>query len=64
MATQPPRHGHAWTSDEEQTLRELAQQNTPTRLMALKLDRTEESIRSKARDLRLSLKPTNQAPYG
>ena len=64
MATHPPKHARSWTSEEEAELRNLAKLNTPTRLMALKLNRTEQSVRSKAKTLRLSLKPTNQAPYG
>jgi hypothetical protein len=32
--------------------------------MGLKLQRTEVSIRSKARQLDLSLKPVNRSPYG
>jgi hypothetical protein len=46
-----------------QELETLATQNTPTRVIALKLGRTEGSIRSKAGAENVSLKPTNQSPY-
>jgi hypothetical protein len=44
-------------------LENLANQNTPTRVIGLKLGRTEDSIRSKASEENVSLKPTNQSPY-
>ena len=64
MTPQSPRQGQSWTPEEEEQLQELAKQNTPTRLIGLKLQRTEESVRSKAQELGVSLKPVNQAPYG
>jgi hypothetical protein len=45
-------------------LRELAKGNTPTRVIGLKLGRTEGAIYAKAAELGVSLKPTNQKPYG
>jgi len=39
-------------------------ENTPTRVIGLKLGRTEAAIYKKASELGLSLKPTNQSPYG
>jgi hypothetical protein len=48
---------------EEARLAALAARNTPTRVIGLKLDRTEDAVRSKAHDLKVSLKPTNQSPY-
>lgn len=56
--------GKAWSEADVQQLRQLAKQNTPTPVMGLKLGRTPASIRSKARALRLSLKPVNRSPYG
>lgn len=56
--------GNPWTQDEVAQLRELAQQNTPTRVIGLKLGRTEESIYSKASAEGISLGPPNQSPYG
>lgn len=64
MADQPSNHGKQWTSGNNRTLRQLANQNTPTRVMGLKLGRTEQAVRSQASDLGISLKPTNQSPYG
>lgn len=63
MAKQPTNHGKQWTSKEIASLRELAKGNTPTRVIGLKLGRTEDSIRGKASSEGVSLKPTNQSPY-
>jgi hypothetical protein len=60
--TQPNRQ--AWTSSEVQRLRELAQANTPTRVIAMKMERSEASVRSKAYTEGISLKPVNQRPAG
>jgi hypothetical protein len=54
----------SWTAEEVQKLRQLVAENTPTRVIGLKLGRTEGSIRSKAVQERISLKPTNRSPYG
>ena len=59
----PTNAGKHWTSDDIARLRQLARESTPTRVMALKLDRTAEAVRGKASDIGLSLKPTNQSPY-
>ncbi len=59
----PANAGKYWTSDDIAKLRQLARENTPTRVMGLKLDRTAEAVRGKANDIGLSLKPTNQRPY-
>jgi len=64
MAKTPPNHGKSWSSSDVQQLRKLAAGNTPTRIAALKLGRTEDSVYKKASDKRISLKPTNQRPYG
>ena len=55
--------GKEWTKADVSQLRELARENTPTRVIGLKLGRTENSVRSKAGDQGISLKPTNQSPY-
>jgi hypothetical protein len=55
--------GKAWGSTETKELKSLADKNTPTRVIGLKLGRTEDAVRSKASDLGVSLKPTNQSPY-
>jgi hypothetical protein len=36
--------------------------NTPTRVLGLKLKRSEDSVRGKVRALGISLKPTNRSP--
>lgn len=60
---QPPNHGKAWKPAEVKKLEKLAEQNTPTRVMGLKLGRTPEAIQQKASGEGISLKPTNQSPY-
>ena len=56
--------GKAWTSSEIDQLRSLANENTPTRVISLKLGRTPSAIYSKASDEGISLDPPNQRPYG
>lgn len=55
--------GTPWTPAEIRQLRTLATQNTPTRVIGLKLGRTENAIRTAASEKGVSLKPTNQSPY-
>jgi hypothetical protein len=63
MAKQPKNAGKRWTPTEKRELKKLARENTPTRVMGLKLGRSEDSVRSQAQELGVSLKPTNQSPY-
>jgi hypothetical protein len=56
-------HGKQWTSEDVAKLKQLAAGNTPTRVMALKLNRTAPAVQTKAHELKVSLKPTNQSPY-
>ena len=63
MAKSPANNGKQWTKQEIQQLQNLAKQNTPTRIIALKLERTVDAVRSKASEEDVSLKPTNQSPY-
>jgi hypothetical protein len=56
--------GKQWTPSEVKQLRALANQNAPTRVIGVKLGRTEDSVRTRASDENISLKPTNQSPYG
>jgi len=42
----------------------VAKANTPTRVLGLKLGRTPDAVQPKASAEQLSLKPTNQSPYG
>ena len=55
--------GKSWTSKEVKELKSLVKENTPTRVIGLKMGRTESSIYSKANENNISLKPTNQSPY-
>ena len=55
--------GKPWTRHEVKQLQHLAKQNTPTRVIGLKLGRTETSVRTKASDSKISLKPTYKSPY-
>lgn len=56
--------GKPWTPSEVSQLRSLARGNTPTRVMGVKLGRTPAAVQSKASEKGISLKPTNQSPYG
>lgn len=63
MAQTPKNHGRAWTPSDVKQLKQLAKENTPTRVAGLKLGRTEDAVRGKAASEGISLKPTNQSPY-
>jgi len=56
--------GKPWSPVETKALKTLAGGNTPTRVIGLKLGRSEGAIYNKASQERISLKPTNQSPYG
>lgn len=60
----PKNSGKAWTPAQNQALKTLARGNTPTRVMGLKLGRSPDAVQSQASKLGVSLKPTNQSPYG
>jgi hypothetical protein len=55
--------GKQWNPGDVKELRSLASKNTPTRVIGLKLGRTEDAIQAKASEKKISLKPTNQSPY-
>ena len=55
--------GNEWEENEVKELSKRAEENTPTRVIGLKLGRTEMSIRSKAKEESISLKPANRSPY-
>ncbi len=55
--------GKEWTPSEVKQLKSLSKDNTPTRVIGLKLGRPEGGVRSKASELGVSLRPTNQSPY-
>jgi hypothetical protein len=64
MAKKPSNHGQQWTPAQDKQLKKLANENTPTRVMGLKLGRTPGAVQQHASDIGVSLKPTNQSPYG
>lgn len=64
MARQERRAGDVWTPEDDRLLRELANRNTPTRVIGVKLGRSEDAVYSHARAIGLSLKPANRSPYG
>jgi hypothetical protein len=55
--------GKPWTASEVKTLSKLADGNTPTRVIGLKLGRSEDAVRTRASQESISLAPTNQSPY-
>ena len=55
--------GKLWSADDVKLLKQLAKGNTPTGVMSIELGRTEDAIQTKASELGISLKPTNQSPY-
>lgn len=61
---QPPNAGKPWSAAQDAQLRREAKGNTPTRVIGLHMGRTEDAIRSHASNIGVSLKPTNQSPYG
>lgn len=63
MPIRPHNQGKAWTPQDVSKLRSLVRQNTPTRVIGLKMRRSPASIYSKASDEGISLKPTNLSPY-
>jgi len=63
MTKTPPKSGQAWTPADVKMLKQLARENTPTRVAGLKLGRTPAAVAQKASQEGISLKPTNQSPY-
>ena len=55
--------GTPWTQEQVREMKRLAKQNTPTRVIGLKLGRSEDAVRKKASEEGVSLAPTNQSPY-
>jgi hypothetical protein len=60
MAKTPKNHGKPWTPSDVKQLKQLAKENTPTRVIGIKMQRTPNAIASKASEENISLKPTNQ----
>jgi hypothetical protein len=63
MAKEPQHHRERWDREDVQQLKNLARENTPTRVIGLKMGRSADAVRTKASDEGISLKPTNQSPY-
>jgi hypothetical protein len=55
--------GQPWTPAAQAQLKTLAAQNTPTRVIGLKMGRSPGAIATQASQQGVSLKPTNQSPY-
>lgn len=55
--------GKRWTPTQVTQLRKLASQNTPTRVIGLKLGRTENAVRTKASEKGVSLKWRNHSSF-
>ena len=64
MAKSPANHGKSWTPSDDRQLRQLAQGNTPTRVIGIKMGRTPGAVQIHASEIGESLKPTHQSPYG
>jgi len=56
--------GMPWTAADSKELRQLIRENTPTRVIGLKLGRSVGSVTYHVRKEGLSLKPANRSPYG
>lgn len=63
MPKVPSNHLKPWMPADRRQLAALAAGNTPTRLIAYKLKRTESAVYSEAGRLGISLKPVNQSLY-
>jgi hypothetical protein len=55
--------GSKWTVAQKAALKDLAKENTPTRVIGLKLGRSPGAIQSQASKQGTSLRPNNQSPY-
>jgi hypothetical protein len=63
MPKTPSNHGKSWSNQDIQNLKKLAKENTPTRVIGLKLGRTPGAVQNAASENNIPLKPTNQSPY-
>lgn len=63
MAKYNRNSGKAWTPSQVKQVRELARENTPTRVIGLRLGRTPGAVYQKASEEGISLSPANQSPY-
>jgi hypothetical protein len=53
--------GKPWTTSDKKELKVLASQNTPTRVIGLKLGRTPAAVYSQASSQGISLEPPNRS---
>lgn len=56
--------GTPWKPEDLRQLQQLVRENTPTRVIGLKLGRTPGAIYQRASQEGISVRPTNQSPYG
>jgi hypothetical protein len=63
MAKSNRNSGQPWKPEDIKYLKELANGNTPTGVMSIKLGRTKRAIYAEASKEKISLKPTNKPPY-
>ena len=61
MAKSPSNHGKKWSPADVSQIKQLAKQDTLTRVIGLKMGCTEDAVRAKAGENDVSLKPTNQS---
>jgi hypothetical protein len=62
VAKTPAKHRQPWTTGDDQLLKKLLRENTPTRVMGIKLERTPAAVQQHANEIGLSTKPVNQRP--
>jgi hypothetical protein len=62
MAKVPNNSGKQWTPADNRQLKQLIKENTPTRVMGIKLERTPGAVQGHANDLGLSTRPNNRSP--
>ncbi|MHB8071491.1 MAG: hypothetical protein ACYDHF_06030 [Candidatus Cryosericum sp.] len=62
MGKQPENAHKKWTPVEKIELKKLAQGNTPTRVIGIKLKRTPGAVQAEASRIDVSLDPPNQSP--
>ena len=62
MGKQPENAHKKWTPVEKTELKKLAQGNTPTRVIGIKLGRTPDAVQAEASRIGVSLNPPNQSP--
>jgi hypothetical protein len=63
MAKYNRNSGKQWSGVDISKLKQLAKQNTPTRVIGVILGRTPGAISTRASEEKVSLKPVNRSPY-